>query len=87
MRVIRLTRSYIGWKTGERRIAAGDYADSDPRLFGAADYLLETGHAQDVTVHSGDTAELPIEDSPSAVVEEAIAEESTVGVTTSRKRK
>lgn len=45
---IRLTHEYRGWKSKERLIPAGDYHESDERLFGIAQYLVATGLAVEI---------------------------------------
>jgi len=42
---IRVRYNYRGKPSQERVIEAGDYEDSDPRLFGLAQYLVKNGHA------------------------------------------
>lgn len=42
---IRLKHEYRGWKSKERLIPAGDYDENDERLFGIAQYLVDTGLA------------------------------------------
>jgi len=87
MRFIHVLRNYGGSKTGEQRIAAGDYSDDDPRLFGLADYLIENGHAVQVGGAS-DTAELePAPSDERQAVSEALAEESAQGVSISKRRR
>lgn len=81
MRVIRVLHNYGGALTNERRIAPGDYVDSDERLLGIADYLVENGHAEVIaeSPSANDTAELPpVEDGESAAVDEVIVEEEAV---------
>jgi hypothetical protein len=54
--MIRVLHNYGGRNTKEQRILPGEYADSDPALFGLAEYLVEHGHAipvkQDATPNS-----------------------------------
>lgn len=45
MKKIKLNSSYRGAPSRERVIPAGEYAASDERLFGLAEYLVKTGHA------------------------------------------
>lgn len=47
--MIRVLNNYGGRNTKEQRILPGDYSEDDPRLFGLADYLIENGHAVQVT--------------------------------------
>lgn len=42
---IRVLMNYGGFNTQERRIVPGEYDVNDPALFGAADYLVQHGHA------------------------------------------
>lgn len=46
MRLVRVLHNYGGHVTNDRRIEPGLYSEDDPRLFGAADYLIENGHAE-----------------------------------------
>lgn len=43
---ISLRYAYQGRPSKGRMIAAGDYAQDDARLFGLAEYLIKTGHAE-----------------------------------------
>ena len=43
--MIEVLHNYGGQPTGGRRIEVGTYADTDPALFGLADYLVANGHA------------------------------------------
>lgn len=46
MHLVRVLHNYGGHVTNDRRIEPGLYSEDDPRLFGAADYLIENGHAE-----------------------------------------
>lgn len=46
MRLIRVLHNYGGHITNDRRIEPGLYSEDDSRLFGAADYLMQNGHAE-----------------------------------------
>lgn len=89
MRMIRVFNNYGGRRTHEQRIPAGDYSEDDPRLFGLADYLIESGHAAEVLYPaSNDTAELePVPSEEVQAVNEVIAEESERGVIVSKRRR
>ncbi len=50
MRHARLLHNYQGLSTQNQTIAPGDYAPDDERLFGLADYLVESRHAEWIDV-------------------------------------
>lgn len=45
IRRIRVLIGYRGKRTHEQFIAPGDYAETDPALYGLVDFLLESGRA------------------------------------------
>lgn len=44
--MIEVKEFYRGRATNEQAIVPGQYAEDDPRLFGLADFLVETGRAE-----------------------------------------
>lgn len=100
MRLVRVLHNYGGHVTNDRRIEPGLYSEDDPRLFGAADYLIENGHAElagvlpdpepvaDETTpppdDSTDGEEPAAEDSPAG--EDAPTEEPPVPTSTRKKK-
>lgn len=60
--MIEVLHNYGGQPTGGQRIEAGTYADTDPALFGLADYLVANGHAVRLEV----STETTVPDEPKA---------------------
>lgn len=70
---IRLPNYYKGLPSDFKPILPGDYDSDDPRLYGLADYLVKTGHAEALD------APLPFR---KTVVAEAVEEKSAVDLET-----
>lgn len=45
---IKLTDQYSGVPSGMKTIYPGEYEAEDPRVFGLAGYLVQTGHAEEI---------------------------------------